>query len=617
MRARVPGRTGGAVLSRVAVLVTTLAAGWAFTAGVAYGTYAASDTDPYGYVSQAELIASGALSIDNTLARQMPWPFAEQTFTPPGYTVRGDHTMVPAYPAGLPLLMALFQRALGPTAVYVVVPLLGALTVLLTARLGWVLGGPGVAAGAAALIATSPIFVKQVVQPVSDVAVTAWWMLALALALDGGLIAALGAGLAASMAILTRPNLVHLAAVIAGYMALRALGEPATRTQNARRLAVFTVAVLPGSLAVAWLNARLYGSPLTSGYGQLGDIYAWSNLVPNLRRYPVWLVQGHTPLILLAALAPLLAPGARDRSARAGEAGRDARPEHTRRPHDAGSRTGLLLVWIGAVCAAYLFYAAWDDWGYLRFLLPAVPPLVVLATTALVGLTSRLTLVAASVAGRRLHARGSSDPSHLGQASRDEKAPHQSLSSREARARRGAGRLAAAVIVIWAGWQAGHAADAAFTLRDIERRYVDIGQYIERAMPRQSVFITGVHAGSIRYYSGRQTIRFDELGPGWLDEAVRILAERGYRVFIVLENAEQAPFRERFAADNTLGRLDWPPTVERSEAIEVSIFDPSDRPRFLAGGPVVTGDIRPERPPRVRRLGAGDATSSVPGTPRR
>ena len=67
-----------------------------------------------------------------------------------------------------------------------------------------------------------------------------------------------------------------------------------------------------------------------------------------------------------------------------------------------------------------------------------------------------------------------------------------------------------------------------------------------RAALANAVVIAGLHAGSIRYYSGRLTLRYDWLEPGWLDESIRVLAAKGYRPYIALEDGEEAPFRQRF-----------------------------------------------------------------------
>src|SRR5438045_4061780 len=116
----------------------------------------------------------------------MPWPLADWTFAPLGYRpapTRGF--IVPIYPPGLPLLMAVFQQMTDRDAVFYVVPLLGALAVWAAGRLGSILHGPLTRALAAMLLASSPTFLLQLVQPVSDVPATAWWTLALMLAVDG------------------------------------------------------------------------------------------------------------------------------------------------------------------------------------------------------------------------------------------------------------------------------------------------------------------------------------------------------------------------------------------------------------------------------------------------
>jgi 4-amino-4-deoxy-L-arabinose transferase-like glycosyltransferase len=115
--------------------------------------------------------------------------------------------------SGLPLVMALLLGVTGyRDPVYYLVPLLGALLVWTTARLAARFDSRWLGAAAALLLVARPTFVLQVPQPVSDVPAAAWWTGSLLLALHTSRRAAVGAGAAASMAILTRPNLVPLAA---------------------------------------------------------------------------------------------------------------------------------------------------------------------------------------------------------------------------------------------------------------------------------------------------------------------------------------------------------------------------------------------------------------------
>jgi hypothetical protein len=135
----------------------------------------------------------------------------------------------------------------------------------------------------------------------------------------------------------------------------------------------------------------------------------------------------------------------------------------------------------------------------------------------------------------------------------------------------------------------------AFMARPVERRYVDVGRFIEATFPSNSIFVARLHAGSIRYYSGRLTMNYDWLEPRWLDDAMRELTARGYHPFIAIEEGEEPGFRDRFGSLNALGHLDWPPVAERREPVRVQIYDPADRPRFERGEIIQTRAI-----PRAR-----------------
>src|SRR5204862_3355907 len=131
--------------------------------------------------------------------------------------------IVPIYPPGLPLLMAIFQTIGGYCAAFLVVPLCGALTIWLTFVFGrCVFGAPGIALWGAFLVATSPVFLYQLMNAMSDVPVTAFWMAALVLAVGRRpvgrerprVVGPLASGLTMSIAIAIRPNLAPLAVVL-------------------------------------------------------------------------------------------------------------------------------------------------------------------------------------------------------------------------------------------------------------------------------------------------------------------------------------------------------------------------------------------------------------------
>src|SRR4029079_15041077 len=77
----------------------------------------------------------------------------------------------------------------------------------------------------------------------------------------------------------------------------------------ARQALWFAVPSAAGAIAVGIVNARLYGSPLVSGY-DMTDAYLASYVLPNLRRYLWWLFSAETPFAI-AGFAILAMPGAR------------------------------------------------------------------------------------------------------------------------------------------------------------------------------------------------------------------------------------------------------------------------------------------------------------------
>jgi hypothetical protein len=340
-------------------------AGWApwITAGIVVasvvlairlGIFVAAGADAYGYVSQASLWAQGRLVVPDPLAELEP--VLGPAVAPLGYRrARTPGAIVPTVSPGLPLAMALALKIAGPSAVYYVVPMLGGLAVWLTFVLGARVDGPITGMIAAVLFAFSPLFMFLTLQPMSDVPVTAWWLLAWVLAISPSKWAPAGAGLAVSAAVLTRPNLVPLALVLAPVVAANGPRLP--------RLALFAAGSIPGCLIVAAINAHLYGSPLESGYGSLRAAYAWAWWPQNLRRYAGWLIELNSPGLLLAFLAPLVT---RVRFALA------------------------MLTFFLVLLVCYLFYIVFDTWPFLRFLLPAFPLLFVLAGSVAVRGLQRL-----------------------------------------------------------------------------------------------------------------------------------------------------------------------------------------------------------------------------------
>ncbi len=525
----------GAVLAPIVVAAAIVAA---VTFGLRQGLFVAAASDAYGYVSQADLWARGSPIVRQPFARAMVWPNAAETLAPLGYRpyrpAPHGTDIVPLYAPGLPMVMAIFKLLGGPRAVFLVVPLLGGLAIWATYFMGRRLAGPLVGASAAILLASSPPFLFEIVSPTSDVPATAWWALALGLLMIEGRAPAFGAGVATGLSILTRPNIVVLAAVpgaLLVWQALRAglrhdakdaMPGHTPQVSATARAVLFAAGSIPACIAVALINRRLYGSPLASGYAPFTVLFNWSHVWPNLARYPRWLLETATPFVLLAPIAPFVLPPVPA-----------ARLDHT-------SPRTMAVVWlcfIATVFLSYLFYLPFDDWWYLRFLLPAYPPILVLSSVALVQLLTPFTRIAPDAKGF----------------------------------------AAAAVVALVARHGVDYAVDrGAPDLWKAEQRYLAVGEYVASALPERAALVSMQHSGAARYYSGRITVRYDVMRPTDLDLVLAELRRLGYYPYLVLDDWEEPKFRDRFKGQSALAALDWTP-VAQLHSNQVRIYDPADR----------------------------------------
>lgn len=344
------------------------------------GVYVAGGSDSYGYVSEGHLLATGRMRFDVPLMRTFP-NLPPAAFSPLGYrtAVDGSASLVPMYAPGLPLTMAVAERMAGGMAVYAVMPILAAVAVWSTYRIGRQLAGGAVGLGAAVLLLTSPAFLFQLMgAPMSDVPAAGWWALALSLLLPERRWPALFAGAAAGAAILTRPNLLLVVVIPGIYLLWHALRRP-ERREPFMRLALFSGPVVAACLTVAVFNASWYGSPLRSGYSiALFSLGFWRD---NLANYTRWLTETQTPLFLLAFVAPFVAGWLS--------------------PAGAKTRRDAILMLVGValtVLASYLFYTPFGAWWFLRFLVPAFPAVAVLTCVTLAALAARFGLAGRALA---------------------------------------------------------------------------------------------------------------------------------------------------------------------------------------------------------------------------
>ncbi len=512
---------GPALARRVAIAASVALS----LAAVAWNSAAAGGSDSSCYVLQADALRHGQLALREPLAREIPIARPDAFFAPTGFVAspveRG--AAVPICGPGLAIAMTVASVA-GARAMWLVVPGCAALLVWATFVLGRRIDGDMTGAVSSVLVACSPIVLYQSVQPMSDVPAAALLIAALAAVGRRDVRGAVAGGALASAAVLVRPNLALAVPLFALFLLLPRV----PLAERARQVIAFAAAALPCIVALAWLNARRYGSPFVSGYGETGVLFAMTHVGPNVGRYLRWLLSTETPFVLLAAGAPWWA--------------------WKRRAESRARHALLALLTALLVIGTFLFYAVFDDWWYVRFLLPAIPLLLILAVAVLLGMT------------------GANSP---------------------ARVALGIVTCVVLVTVFVSTIRSRHV----LNLRALESRFVMTGRYTARALPPDAIVLAVQESGAVRYHGGHQTAMWDQLQPGELDGAIAWLADHGRPVFIALEDGEEPKFRARFPAER-YGRLEWPPRAEIHSAVRVAVYAAADRATFFSGARMSPEHVR-------------------------
>lgn len=520
-------------LALATTVVSTVVA-FAFNAATAGGS------DSYGYVTHAEAWQSGSFSTPVPLAATAPWPRAIESFTPFAQHPSPDgHALLPVTSPGLPMLMALFGIVGGHCAMFWTVPLTSALFVWSTFLAGRRALSAGAGLGAAWLVATSPTVISMSKSVMSDVPAAAFWTLSIACALRPTLWSSLAAGLAASIAILIRPNMVPLGLWIGLWMIWR---EWHAGSRVWTRVFAFAAAAAPGCIVVAALNAALRGSPLASGYGDLGTLFALEHIPANVSRYFSWMIETQTPLWIGGILVLAL-------------------PFRRFWPSDDARRAQVLLLGVVIfVLGGYVAYGTFEAWWFLRFLLPAWPAIAI-------G-TSALLLAAGGAAGRW-----------------------------------GPRAAAIALMAIGIYGMALSIRLGVFPPGEGERRYATIAEIVAQYTEPDAVIITLQDGGPVRYYAGRDTIRFDELDERWLDRAVEWLEQQGRKPYFLLEEWDIAEFRRRFGPHNRLAREMSPIVAYKAFQIHgwAYLYDPRRPDAVTASLPSIRNPTRCPRPATTSR----------------
>ncbi len=281
------------------------------------------------------------------------------------------------------------------------------------------------------------------------------------------------------------------------------------------RGALFCAPIAPVVVIVAALNTMWYGGPLNTGYGASAEIYSIGNIVPNLKLYASWLWQSQSALLLFA-LVPFV-------------------PPFRRATNHASAR--LLLAMFAATVLCYVPYAQFESWWYVRFFLPALPALIVLMSLGIVLVGARM-------------------PAPWG----------------------------ALLVVILTGGEIAYGVRFSAThglfgpVQQSEQRYADVAAHLARALPGEAIVLSVQHSGSVRYYGGRPTIRWDMIDRAWAGRMVEEIERAGLHPYLLIEDFELPQFREWFGLSAD-ALPPWPLVARMREHGGVSLYDMSSTAR--------------------------------------
>ena len=330
----------------VVVAVIVVATAWYARLLAQNIAYAAGGSDSSGYLNEARMFARGRMSVPVDLVRSLRVdPGYTYVFVPLGFTSRKPATMVPTYPAGLPVHFMVAAVIGGwERAPFWVSPMAAIGCLLLTYAIGRKLGLNEIYAfAAAALLAAFPPFLLHAVQPISDVVATFWTLAMILFSLHARVkpVHAVFAGICFGIGVWVRPT--NLLMVVPLVIALRFRWPLLLRG---------AAGAIPLGVALMWINYRLFGSPFMTGYGGLGDVVAFDLYRDCFAKYSLWLAQMMTPLIYPIGLLVVF----------------DRRVERWDR--------ALLPAWFAMLMLFYPLWAVYDGWWYTRFLLPGIPGLI-------------------------------------------------------------------------------------------------------------------------------------------------------------------------------------------------------------------------------------------------
>jgi hypothetical protein len=328
----------------------------------AIGSGAAAGSDSSGYLNSARLLAAGRLTTPVRRVPGMPTAsVAARDLSPLGFRLSPrSGELVPTYPVGFPLHLMIASRVAGWDAAGIAVNTVAAVASLLLLYLvARRLGLPaGWAVACVVLFAFFPVTVGSFTWVMSDGLATAWSLAAIYCALRAQERSswAVLAGAGFGIAVLVRPtnSLLLLALLLA-------------LPWSWRTLSAFVAGGVPAAVGLGVYNGEAYGHIVATGYNEDSTRLALTYFVPRIAHFTMWISRFLTPIPLLLWTVGVYRCVRGDR------------------------RFLLLLAWWAPIVGFYACYRpSIETWWFLRFLLPALPPLIIGAALVVLEAWQRL-----------------------------------------------------------------------------------------------------------------------------------------------------------------------------------------------------------------------------------
>ena len=447
----------------------------------AKSTSAAAGSDSSGYLNIARMLGSGRLE---TPLRLPPGVTVTDIierfhFQPLGfhaYEETPEPRMVPTYSVGVPLQQMLATKLFGWNWGVRFVAIVNALfAVWLCFAMGRELGlGRSLAGAAAVAFAACPLTLFAAIQPLSDGPSATWCLASVWTALRARQSRewAVAAGAAFGVAVLVRPTNVLLLPAL-----LVVLGF------DAKRLACWGLGGVPAAAWLAYYNQRLFGGPFSSGYINWQGFFATEYVPPAAQFFARWLAVFVPALLLLTPLAALACRDLRNRG------------------------LAMLALWFAGLISLYLFCAfSHEAWNSLRYILPAVPALILAGCLGIEALARRCPV---------------------------------------ARARQI--RIAAAcVVAAWAIVASGQfvTKHGVFWTKHYEDAYTAAAFAAQSQFEKQTLVLGCYTSGSLYFYTALPILRYDAVTPAQFAHYVAKVRRGGGAVGALIFPAEEARLRE-------------------------------------------------------------------------